>query len=467
VRNSLKLLHTSTFRLAALYLFVFAISVGALLAYIYYNTAGLLERQTDETIQAEVQALADQYFQRGLSGVLQTVRSRSASETGAVYLLIDEDGDRIAGNLDAMPASAIRRQSTGNDNWIEFPFAVKGQNGMQIHQARAYHAELAAGFHLVVGRDVEELRQFRSIIQRTLVWSILIALVLGLGGGLLMSRNFLHRVDAITGASRSIMAGDLSGRMPVSGTGDELDRLAVSLNEMLSQIERLMAGMKEVSSNVAHDLRTPLTRLKARVESALRSGEPVEHRAALEKTIEESDRLLQTFNSLLSIARAEAGQSAEGLQLTDAKPIIEDVAELYEPMAEEQGGSLRTEVSEKLPVRADRQLLAQAINNLLDNALKYGAIDGGGPAIVVSGAAENGKVVISVADRGGGIAEKDRRRVVERFVRLEESRSKPGSGLGLSLVQGVMKLHGGEFVLEDNGPGLKAKLILPRQEASV
>jgi len=229
VRNSFKLLRTSTFRLAALYLFVFAISVGALLTYIYYNTAGLLERQTDETIRAEVQALADQYFQRGLSGVLQTVRNRSASETGAVYLLIDEDGDRIAGNLDAMPASALRKSSTPGDDWIEFPFVVKGQNGNQFHRARAYHAELAAGFHLIVGRDVEELRLFRGIIQRTMIWSLVIALVLGLGGGLLMSRNFLHRVDAITEASRSIMAGDLSGRMPVSGTGDELDRLAASL----------------------------------------------------------------------------------------------------------------------------------------------------------------------------------------------------------------------------------------------
>lgn len=467
MRNSLKLLHTSTFRLAALYLFFFAVSVGALLAYIYYNTAGLLERQTDETIRAEVQALADQYFQRGLGGVLQTVRNRSASEAGAVYLLIDQDGERIAGNLDAMPASAKKMEKTEGENWVEFPFVVKGQDGNEIHQARAYHAELAAGFHLIVGRDVQELRQFRNIIQRTLVWSLLIALVLGLGGGLLMSRNFLHRIDAITEASRSIMAGDLSGRMPVSGTGDELDRLAVSLNEMLGQIERLMAGMKEVSSNVAHDLRTPLTRLKARVESALRSGTPAEQKAALEQTIEESDRLLQTFNSLLSIARAEAGQSAEGLQLTDAKPIIEDVAELYEPMAEEQGGSLKTEVTEKLPIRADRQLLAQAINNLVDNALKYGAIDGRGPNIVVSGAQEDGKIVITVADRGQGIAEKDRPRVVERFVRLEESRTKPGSGLGLSLVQGVMKLHGGEFVLEDNAPGLKAKLILPRQEAAV
>jgi signal transduction histidine kinase len=467
VRNSLKLLHTSTFRLAALYLFVFAISVGALLAYIYYNTAGLLERQTDETIQAEVQALADQYFQRGLGGVLQTVRNRSASETGAVYLLISEDGERIAGNLDAMPATAGKLQKAAGENWIEFPFVVKGQNGNEVHQARAYHAELAAGYNLIVGRDVQELRQFRGIIQRTLVWSLLIALILGLGGGLLMSRNFLHRIDAITGASRSIMAGDLSGRMPVSGTGDELDRLAVSLNEMLSQIERLMAGMREVSSNVAHDLRTPLTRMKARVESALRSGTPLEQKAALEKTIEESDRLLQTFNSLLSIARAEAGQSAESLQLTDARPIIEDVAELYEPMAEEQGGSLKTEVTDKLPVRADRQLLAQAINNLVDNALKYGAVNGQGPDIVVSGAREDGKIVITVADRGQGIAEKDRPRVVERFVRLEESRTKPGSGLGLSLVQGVMKLHGGEFVLEDNAPGLKAKLILPRQEAAV
>ena len=212
----------------------------------------------------------------------------------------------------------------------------------------------------------------RTIIRNTLITGTLIALVLGIGGGLLTSRNFLRRVDAITDASRSIMRGDLSGRMPVQGTGDELDRLASSLNQMLDQIERLMRGMQEVSSNVAHDLRTPLTRIKARAESALRSGAEGDFKAALEQTIDESDRLLQTFTALLSIAKAESGQSREGLQPVDAAVILNEVAELYEPFAEDQGGSLKTDISGELNVRANRQLLAQAISNLVDNALKYG-----------------------------------------------------------------------------------------------
>lgn len=464
-----KLLRTSTFKLAALYLILFALSVGAILGYIYYSTVVLLERQTDETIRAEVQALADQYFQRGLGGVLQTVRNRSLSETGSVYLLTDANNNRIAGNLDSMPVGTDESidSEPQDGSWIEFPYTITHDGSTESHRARAYHAQLAAGFELVVGRDVEELRQFKTIIRNALFWSLGMSLLLGLGGGLLMSRNFLRRIDSITDASRAIMAGDLSGRMPVSGTGDELDRLAVSLNRMLDQIERLMAGMKEVTSNVAHDLRTPLTRLKARVESALRSGGGAEHRDALLHTIEESDRLLHTFNALLSIARAESGQSREGLQPVDLKPILDDVAELYEPLVEEQGGKLETKVSSGLNARADRQLLAQAVSNLIDNAMKYGSPDKHlPPEIRLEGEANGNEIRISVCDRGPGVAEADRERVVKRFVRLDDSRTKTGNGLGLSLVSGVMTLHGGKLMLEDNAPGLRATLVLPRYEAA-
>jgi hypothetical protein len=451
-----KLLRTSTFRLAALYLILFALSVSALLGYVYWNTTVLLERQTDQTITAEVQALADQYRLRGLRGIIDTVQRRSNDESGSVYLLTDARGQRIAGNISQLPPV------TGTEaNFIEFSFDVPKGASRERHMARAFHTDLAGGFKLVVGRDVEALRQFGSIIRRTIFYALAIALVLGLGGGLLMSRNFLRRVDAITEASRTIMAGNMSGRMPVQGSSDELDRLALALNEMLDQIESLMAGMKEVSSNVAHDLKTPLTRIKARVEAALRSGGEADYRAALESTVEDSDRLLETFNALLSIARAEAGQSRSGLEPVDASTIIADVVELYEPMAEEEGGSLTCTAAQDLNVMGDRQLLSQALTNLLDNALKYGAREGETPQIAVTGAVEGDRVVITVADHGEGIPPEDRGRVTERFVRLDSSRTKPGNGLGLSLVSGVMKLHKGALLLEDNGPGLAARLVLP------
>ena len=452
-----KIFSTSTFRLSAIYLAVFALSVAALLAYVYWNTAGLLERQTDETIKAEVQGLADQYRIRGIRGIVDTVQRRAAS-TGALYLIANPDGERIAGNLQGFPKEAV--SDTG---WIDFPFDVQRDPGSKRHSARAFHVELEGQYVLVVGRDVQELRAFGDIIRRTMYWALGLALVLGLGGGFLTSRNFLRRVDAITDASRHIMEGDLAGRMPVSGSGDELDRLAQSLNEMLDQIERLMTGMKEVTSNVAHDLKTPLTRLKARVESALRTNNKTDYREALNKTIEESDRLLQTFNALMSIARAEAGQSREGMVSNDFNNIINDLVELYEPMVEEQSGSLTCHSQEGLMVLGDRQLLSQALNNLFDNALKYGLDPiSEKPELTITGTIENDTIVVSVADRGTGVAAENRARVVERFIRLDESRSKPGNGLGLSLVASVMKLHGGQLLLEDHDPGLIAKLVLPR-----
>lgn len=455
--NSQTIFKSSTFRLAAIYLLVFALSVGAILGYVFWNTAYLLERQAEETIRAEVQALGDQYRLRGLRGVADVINRRIGDETGTLYLLVDSANAHVVGNLQGMPEP---RPEDGV--FVDFPITIgKGQAQLR-HTARAFHTELTGGFRLLVGRDVEELRTFRNLIQNTLLWALGLTFVFGLGGGYLMSRNFLRRVDAITATSRTIMAGDLSRRMPVQGSNDELDRLSQSLNDMLGQIERLMIGMKEVSSNVAHDLKTPLTRMRARVEAALRTDTQEEHRAALRQTLTESEHLLNTFNALLSIARAEAGQTREGLAHVNAAEILGDVAELYEPLIEDAGGTLTYEASSPLTINADRQLLAQAFSNLIDNAMKYGASETDGEVhVTLAASAEGGRVIIRIADGGPGIPEADRERVLERFVRLDSSRSKPGNGLGLSLVASVVKLHGGHLRLEDASPGLAAVIELP------
>jgi signal transduction histidine kinase len=267
------------------------------------------------------------------------------------------------------------------------------------------------------------------------------------------------------------MAGDLGERLPVAGTGDEIDRLAVNLNVMLERIEALMIGLKQVSDNIAHDLKTPLTRLRNRAEQALRmSGSETEYRAALDAIIEESDGLIATFNALLLIARAESGQARDNMSEFDAAEIAHDVCELYEPLADEKGIALKLEASTPAPVKGNRELVSQALANLVDNAIKYtearpaavAGAEGAPPDIVVAAQIDGDRVLLSVADRGPGIPEADRGRVVERFVRLEQSRSKPGSGLGLSLASAVARLHGGELTLEDNQPGLKSIIALPR-----
>jgi signal transduction histidine kinase len=452
---SAKLFRTSTFRLAAIYLLVFLLSAGALLGYVFWNTVTLLEDQTETTIRSEIQGLADQYRVLGLSGVVDVINRRVNEETGTLYLLVNAEDDRLAGNIVAMP-----RPKPPDSTWVDFTIN-KGKGANQVkHTARAFYVQLSGGYELLVGRDVEELRDFRDVILRALYWGLGLAIPLGLGGGLWMSRNFLRRVDAITETSRSIMAGDLSQRMPVGGSGDELDRLAGSLNEMLTQNERLMQGLKEVSSNVAHDLKTPLTRLRARAEAALRDGSKDEQRAALQQTISESEKLLQTFNALLSIARAEAGHSREGLEAINVSDVLRDVAELYEPMLEEEGGALSVSALPELKVRGDRQLLAQAFNNVIDNAMKYG-VNGSAVKVKLDAAQRGDKALITIEDTGAGIKPEDRERVLDRFVRLDESRSKPGNGLGLSLVASVMKLHGGSIELGDARPGLKVSLSLP------
>jgi signal transduction histidine kinase len=297
-------------------------------------------------------------------------------------------------------------------------------------------------------------------------WSIAIVIVLGLAGGFFVTRRVLTRVDAMTETTRTIIAGDLTGRLPIAGTGDELDRLAENLNAMLDRIEALMRGLQEVSDNIAHDLKTPLTRLRNRAEQALRMAKgDADCRLALDAIIEESDDLIRTFNALLMIARAESGHSREGMTDFDAAEVAEGVAELYEPLANEKGLELTVEAPQKLPMHGNRELVSQALANLVDNAIKYGAAAAqAGGQILVSALATREHIEVAVADHGPGIPEADRERAVVRFVRLEQSRSEPGSGLGLSLAAAVAHLHGGVLKLEDNAPGLRTVIVFPRHD---
>jgi len=267
----------------------------------------------------------------------------------------------------------------------------------------------------------------------------------------------------MTGTTQRIMSGDLSGRLPIAGTNDEIDRLAENLNTMLERIEALMHGLKEVTDNIAHDLKTPLTRLRNRAEAALSSRPDAGgYREALESTIAESDQLIRTFNAILMISRLEAGYSAEALSKVDLTAAMRDVVELYEPAAEELGVALEAAGAGSFSVDGNRELIGQALSNIVDNAIKYSAGAVEKPAVVVSLTRENGEVRLSVADNGHGIPDdQDRERATERFVRLEQSRTQPGSGLGLSLAKAVMKFHGGRLELLPGDPGLSVVMSFP------
>jgi signal transduction histidine kinase len=450
-----RLLDTSTFRLALIYLAFFGLSALALLGFLYYATAGFMERQTAETIQAEIAGLAEQYRAEGLEGLRQVIGRRSAAQPhrASVYLLVDPAGRLVAGNLDGWP------QATPDPGgWLTFAIEVS-PDGETVERRRARAATFLLppdGYRLLVGREVEESLQLQAAIRRALGWGLALTLLLGLAGGFLMSRGMLGRVDAINRTTRRIMAGDLSQRIALKGSRDEFDQLAANLNAMLDQIERLLGGMRQVTDNIAHDLRTPLNRLRSRIEVALLQ-EPgrAETRALLEATLADAQAMIATFNALLDIARAEAGSERGGFEAVDLGALGQDLADLYRPAAEDKQLNFEYRCAPGLQMRANRHLLAQALANLLDNAIKY-TPPGGRVRFEIERAASG--PVIEVADNGPGIPEKDRKRVLQRFVRLDATRSTPGNGLGLSLVDAVAKLHGAELSLSDNRPGLEVSL---------
>jgi signal transduction histidine kinase len=457
-----KLLRTTAFKLTLVYLGIFVLFAASLLAYFALNTRRLITEQITATVNGEVNGLSEQYGQGGLRRLVIVVDVRSRRPGSSLYLVTTPSGEGLAGNVGSLEPGVLDRPG-----WLETNYhRLESPEGTE-HRALVRVVQLPGGFHLLVGRDLEERERLFGIVVNAGQWSLALVIVLGLLGGFFVSRRVLSRIDAMTGTAQTIMAGDLSGRLPVAGTGDELDRLADNVNAMLERIEALMRGLKEVSDNIAHDLKTPLTRLRNRCEQALRSamGE-TSYRAALESTIAESDDLIRTFDALLMIARAESGQARDNMTEFDASEIARDVGDLYEPVADEKGIALKIDAPAAAPVRGNRELVSQALANLIDNAIKYAGPSGkvnGIPAEIVVRAGNDGeRITLSVADRGPGIPDADRGRVVERFVRLEQSRSEPGSGLGLSLASAVARLHGGELKLEDNHPGLRTTIALPR-----
>ena len=457
-----KLLRTTAFKLTLVYLGIFVLFAATLLAYFALNTRRLITEQITATVNGEVSGLSEQYGQGGLRRLVIVVDVRSRRPGSSLYLVTTSSGEGLAGNVGSLEPGVL-----DHPGWLETNYhRLESPEGAE-HRALVRVVQLPGGFRLLVGRDLEERERLFGIVVNAGQWSLALVIVLGLLGGFFVSRRILSRIDAMTGTAQTIMAGDLSGRLPVAGTGDELDRLADNVNAMLERIEALMRGLKEVSDNIAHDLKTPLTRLRNRCEQALRSatGE-TSYRAALESTIAESDDLIRTFDALLMIARAESGQARDNMTEFDASEIARDVGDLYEPVADEKGIALKIDAPAAAPVRGNRELVSQALANLIDNAIKYAGPSGkvnGVPAEIVVRAGNDGeRITLSVADRGPGIPDADRGRVVERFVRLEQSRSEPGSGLGLSLASAVARLHGGELKLEDNHPGLRTTIALPR-----
>ena len=429
-----KLFRTTTFKLTLVYLTVFALFAAFLLGYFALNTRRLITEQITDTVNAEITGLSEQYRQGGIRRLVIVVDARARRPGSSLYIVTNFAGEALAGNVTALAPGVLDSPGWAETSYRRLDEAENPEHERPEHLALVRVFQLPGGFRLLVGRDLEERERLYHIVLAAGRWSVAIVIVLGLAGGLFVTRRVLRRVDAMTETTRTIMAGDLGGRLPVAGTGDELDRLADNLNVMLERIEALMHGLKEVSDNIAHDLKTPLTRLRNRSEEALRTAaSEAEYRAALEATIEESEGLIRTFNALLMIARAESGAARDDMSEFDAAEIARDIGELYEPLAEEKGIALTVEAEAPAKVKGNRELVSQALANLVDNAIKYtvprdAAVNGATLEIVVRALNDGDRILLTVADSGPGIPEADRMRAVERFVRLEQSRRNRARG---------------------------------------
>ena len=445
------ILGSAGFRFGAIYALLLAVSATALALFLWWATAGLLERQTKAAINTDAQSLSEHWADGGLPALIVTIEERLAQniDDDSIYLLADLDLKRLAGNLTGWPASV-----TTAGLWYELPVMRAGMTSLVSVQ----RYDLPGGFHLLIGRDVQVRAHLRKMLTDALLWAAIVVVLMATIGALVVRNLFRRTLANISATAGAIAGGDFAQRVRLTGRGDEFDQVADVINDMLDRIGRLMEGVRGVSNAIAHDLRTPITRARTRLEdAALHAKTPDDLRAAIERAIMDLDSIVAVFQALLRIAEIEAGSRRSSFAHFDLAPLLLEVADLYEPVAEEHGVALTLEAAPRLPAYGDKAMIHQAIANLVDNAVKFSPA-GGSVRLAASVA---GSVSITVGDQGPGIPPADRQNATERFYRGESARSTPGSGLGLSLVQAVAHLHGGELRLQDNHPGLQAVLVLP------
>lgn len=454
--NQISPFKSSAVRITLVYVLLFAMSVSIILGFVYWSTIVYRTNQTDVEINAEIQELSDIYSRKGYPGLVTVLAERVQPKPGnsTLYVLADSQFQALVSNLPGWP----KISNDLKDGWLDFPLRAIGDKDEQVFKGRARTVLLDNRFNLLIGQEMKDLSTLKALVGRALIWGLLLTLVLGVIGGLMMRRTLSSRLGAINMTSRKIMEGDLRRRIATNGTGDEFDELAMNLNNMLEQIENGMEGVRRVSDNIAHDLKTPLARLKNRVEE-LRfqvAGREKEE-FAVDQIIHEADGLLSTFNALLRIARIEYSEQRKGFKEVDLNSILYDLIELYEPWIEEKGQKLSIQIGDPVEISADRDMLFQAFANLFDNAIKYTPENG---IITLKTYKKDQQWFVDITDNGPGIPQDEYEKVVQRFYRLEKSRTTPGSGLGLALVFAVLKLHKFKLDFSDNNPGLKVTVSM-------
>ncbi|HEY0598913.1 HAMP domain-containing sensor histidine kinase [Brevundimonas sp.] len=465
------LLRRTPFRLTLLFLALFAAAASAILAYVYFASAAEARVNADREVRGELQVLTGIYGARGVDALNAALIDRALTRSAFVYLLMNPDGSRVTGSLTQSPIETME----GDRQWITFPLTETDAEGrVSRPPARGVQVRLSGGEMLFVGRSLGDTEAYLERLTQALWGAMGIVLLLGLAGGVLVSRNLERSMGRLSKVVTAVQEGDLKARAPVRNSGDELDELGAGLNTMLDRLEASMASIRHAGDAIAHDLRSPLTRMRAKLEVSLIDAEAgkITGVDALQLALDEADNLLKTFNTVLAIARlqAAAGRTPDP-QLFDAADLAADMAELYEPASEDKGLEFSAEIERGLMVEANRPFLAQALANVIDNAIKY--TPPGGAVMLRARRRSSGEIEFSVTDTGPGVPETDRERVLQRFVRLDNSRTEPGSGLGLSLVGAVLEAHGGRVQLDEGpgeyggfGPGLRVALVLPPAESA-
>ena len=463
------LLRRTPFRLTLLFLALFAAAASAILAYVSFASASEARTKAERDVRGEMQVLTGIYKERGYDALNRALIDRTLRDNSFLYLLKSPDGSQVTGSLTDFPIARMEE----NQEWITFPFTDTDVEGRVTRpRARGVQVRLAGGEMLLVGASLSDTEAYLARLTQALWTAMGIVLLLGLAGGVLVSRNLERAMGRLNRVVTAVQEGDLKARAVVRNSGDELDELGAGLNTMLERLEGSMSSIRHAGDAIAHDLRSPLTRMRAKLEVALMDAEAgkIDGVDAVQLALDEADNLLKTFNTVLAIARlqAAAGRTPDP-KVFDAADLAADMAELYEPASEDKGLEFSAEIERGLMIEGNQPFLAQALANIIDNAIKYTPT--GGAVMLRARRRSSGEIEYSVTDTGPGVPEEDRERVIERFVRLDNSRTEAGSGLGLSLVGAVMEAHGGRILLDEGpgeyggfGPGLRVALVLPAAE---